>query len=127
MAVTTARLSGTLLLTSPSNAITTNFSNTLSVSALVTQEFVILPNVSEFVVSLAQFSNCNAVMVQSDNVIRVNFGGLGGSVSHTSHASAGMPCTTLVWMGSSISGANSIHFSNSGANSATIRLTMCTS
>ena len=126
MAVTTARLSGTMVLTSPSNTITTNFNNLLSVSALMTQDFVILPNVSEFVVSLAQFSNCNAVVVQSDNVIRVNFGGL-GSVSHVSHASAGMPCTTFLWMGSSISGANSVHFSNSGANSATVRLTMCTS
>ena len=126
MAVTAARLSGTMMLTSPSNTITTNFSNLLNVSALITLDFMILPNVSDFIVSLAQFSNCNVVLMQSDNVVRVNFGNV-GAASYVSNASAGFTCTTYLWMGSSISGPNSVRFANSGANSATIRLTLCTS
>lgn len=124
-----ALLSGTFRLSSlsavglPTNLATLVFSNTVTVSTFQDQEFRIGTTVSEFLVSDIHFSNAQFVYIQSDQIIRVNFGNLGNN-SHVSLASAGQPGTHFLWMGSAISGPINVHFGNSGTSEAVVRLLM---
>ena len=122
MATVQALFSGTLRVSSTSLVATKLFSSTITCSAWQMQEHVVLPNVSEFVVSIATMSNVIALLMTSTQTVRVNFAGLPSSVSA---ASAGYQFKDLFAVaGSGISGAQGLHFANSGADSATITVFM---
>lgn len=129
MAAGQALVSGSWRLSSTSGLFTQSFSALVNVSATFVTEFVLLPGVSDFVVSFPTMSNCNAIAVQADNQVRLNFGNTGGdgNVSYVSNASAGILVTQFAWVTGGTSGARSLRFANSGTNSATVRMIMCTS
>lgn len=119
MATSQLLASGTWRVSSTSGVFTQTFSNTVSCSAWLTHEVVVLPNVSDHIVSLPQFSNCQVFGFQANQVVRVNFS---AHASYVSSASAGWQCTQWVWMGSNISGLVGLHIANSGSDSATCRI-----
>ena len=117
MAVAQALFSGGIRISSTSNVFTKTFSATVAVSTWTIQEIVLLPNVSDFVVSIATLSNAYAFLATATGNVRVNFSTLPSSVSA---ASAGYVFKDLfAIVGSSISGVNALHFANSGSDSAT--------
>lgn len=126
MALAQALVSGSWRISSTSGLFVQTFSAQATVSAQLETDFVIQNGVSDFVVSLATFSNMNVVGIQANNQVRVNFGGMGNS-SYVSNASAGMLVTQLNWMTGGTSGPLSIRIANSGADSATVRVIMATS
>ena len=103
------------------NTTTLSFNSALTLSTTFVHDFVLLPNVSDYVVSLPNLSNLQVVAVQATQVVRVNFRGT-GVTSYISNASAGFQLTQLAMYGSSISGFGGVGFSNSGSDSATVRL-----
>lgn len=118
MATAQVLLSGTLRVSSTSNLQTKVFSAQITVSTWQMQEILLLPNVSEFVVSLATLSAPLVVALASTNKVRVNFS---GHASYVSAASAGWEFRDyFMWGGSGISGPMGLHFSNSGSDSAFI-------
>lgn len=120
MAVAQALFSGTLRVSSTSNVLSKTFSATLTCSTWQVHEIVMLPNVSEFVVSSTLLSNAHAMLMTSTQTVRVNFTGLPSSVSG---ASAGYQFKDLFAIcGSGISGVQGIHLANSSADSATVVL-----
>ena len=121
MAVEQVLLSGGWRVSSTSGLWTQSFSNMVSCSAVMVQDLVILPGVSETVVSLANFSNCQAFAVQANQIIRINFA---AHASYVSAASAGFQCTQWAWIGSGISGMPGLHIANSSSDSATVRIIM---
>src|SRR3990167_6754784 len=121
MAIAGAILSGTWRVSSTSSIFTQTFSNTVSCSTFMMHDVVGLPGTSEFLISLAELSNCQMFTLQANEIVRVNFGGIGGA-SHVSLASAGQACTQYMWAGSAISGLLNVHIANSTANSATVRM-----
>ena len=124
-----ALLSGTLRLSSlsavglPQNLATLLFSSTLTASVFQDREVRIGTTISDFLISDAHFSNMQLAYVQSDQIIRVNWGGIGNN-SHISLASAGMQGTHHLFMGSAISGPNNIHLGQSGTSEAVCRVIM---
>lgn len=127
MANAQALLSGSWRVSSTSGLFNQTFSNLTTVSATLAMDFVLLPGVSDFVVSLPQFSNMNVLGLQANNQVRINFGGIGHATSYVSQASAGILTTQLAWTAGGGSGLLNIHFANSGSDSSTVRLIMCTS
>ncbi len=122
MATVQALFSGTLRVSSTSNVLNKVFSATITCSTWQVQEIVLLPNVSEFVVSITTLSNVTALLMTATNTVRVNFAGLPSSVSG---GSAGYQFKDLLAIvGSGISGAQGLHYANSGADSSTITLFM---
>ena len=120
MATVQALFSGTLRVSSTSALLTKMFSATITCSTWQIHEIVLLPNVSDFVVSSTLLSNAMAMMATATATVRMNFTGLPSSVSA---ASAGYQFKDLLAIvGSGISGAQGIHLANSGADSATILL-----
>ena len=118
MATVQALFSGSLRVSSTSNMFTRSFSATVTCSTWATQEVVLLPNVSDFVVSNALLSNAMALFMTSTQTVRVNFAGLPSSVSA---GSAGYQFKDLYALaGSGISGVQALHFANSGSDSATV-------
>lgn len=126
MANAQALVSGSWRLSSTSGLFTQAFSNQTTVSATLAHDFAIATGVSDFVVSLAVFSNMTLVGIQANNQVRVNFGGIGNS-SYVSNASAGMLVTQFTWVTGGTSGPLSLRFANSGSDSSTVRLIMATS
>ncbi len=126
MATDQALLSGGWRISSTSGLFQQTFSNMTTVSATLATDFVVLVGVSDYVVSLAAFSNMNVVGIQANNQVRVNFGGIGNN-SYVSNASAGMLVTQFAWATGGASGPLSIRIANSGSDSSTVRLIMCTS
>jgi hypothetical protein len=114
-------LSGGWRISSISNLITKNFSNITTCSTYNMQEVVVLPGVSEFVVSLPLFSAPVALFMQATNTIRINFSGVGSGVSA---ASAGVIQFKEGFHVMSQSGGlpSGLHFSNSGSDSSVIAL-----
>ncbi len=121
MAVEQVLLSGGWRVSSTSGLWQQAFSNMVSCSTVMMQDIVILPNVSEFVISLATLSNCQVFAFQANQIVRINFS---GHASYVSGASAGFQCTQWVWLGSGISGLQGLHIANSSSDSATCRLIM---
>ncbi len=120
MATVQALFSGTLRVSSTSALLTKVFSATITCSTWQVHEIVMLPNVSDYIVSSTLLSNATAMLATSTNTVRINFTGLPSSVSS---ASAGYQFKDLVAIvGSNISGAQGIHLSNSGSDSATVTL-----
>lgn len=121
MAALSTQLSGGWRISSLSNTITKVFSNIQTCSTFLQQEVVLLPNVSEFVVSLPLFSNPTALFMQATNTVRVNFS---GNSSGVSAASAGIVQFKegLYMMSQSGGLPSGLHFSNSGSDSAIISL-----
>ena len=119
MAVEQVLLSGGWRVSSTSGLWTQAFSNMVSCSAILITDLVILPGVSEVVVSLPQFSNAQAFGLQANQIVRVNFSGWASMVSA---ASAGFQCTQVAITGSGMSGVQGVHLGNSSSDSATIRL-----
>lgn len=118
MATVQALFSGTLRVSSTSNLVTKVFSSTITCSTWLMQEIVLLPNVSDQVLSIATLSNAMAVLMTSTNTVRVNFANMPSSVSA---GSAGYQFKDLyAVVGSGISGAGALHFANSGSDSATV-------
>ena len=74
MANAQALLSGSWRVSSTSGLFNQTFSNLTTVSATLAMDFVLLPGVSDFVVSLAQFSNMNVLGLQANNQVRINLG-----------------------------------------------------
>lgn len=126
MALDQALLSGGWRISSTSGLFQQTFANSVTVSASVAMDFVLLPGVSDFVVSLAVFSNMNAIGFQANNQVRINFGGV-GNTSYVSNASAGLLTTQWAWTNGGGSGPLSLRLANSGVDSSTIRIIMCTS
>ena len=117
------RLSSLSAVGLPQNLATLVFSNTTTVSVFQDMEVRVGTTVSEFLISNTTFSNMQLAYLQSDQIIRVNWGNIGGA-SHISLASAGMQGTHHLWMGSAISGPNNIHVGNSGTSEAVVRVLM---
>jgi hypothetical protein len=118
MATAQVLLSGTLRVSSTSNLDQKTFSAQITCSTWQMQEILLLPNVSEFVVSIATLSAPLAVILTSTNIVRVNFS---NHASYVSAASAGWQFKDyFMWGGSGVSGPLGLHFSNSGSDSATI-------
>ena len=107
----------------PQNLATLLFSNTVTVSVFQDQEVRVGTTTSEYLISSTTFSNMQLAYLQSDQIIRVNWGNIGNN-SHVSLASAGMAGTHHLWMGSAISGPNNIHVANSGTSEAVVRVLM---
>jgi len=122
MAVVSVSLSGAWRVSSVNPAldlITRNISAVITGSTFVQQEVVVLPNVSELVVSLPLFSSPTGILMTSTNVVRVNFS---GQASSTSAASASV-LQFKDFAGFMVQSAilpSGLHFSNSGVDSATI-------
>lgn len=121
MATEQVLLSGGWRVSSTSGIWTQAFSNTVSCSAILVTDLVILTGVSETVVSLPQFSNCQVFGIQANQIIRVNWS---GHASYFSAASAGFQCTQIALAGSNISGVQGVHIANSSSDSATVRIIM---
>ena len=117
------RLSSLSAVGLPQNLATLLFSNTITVSVFNDQEVRVGTTTSEYLISNTTFSNMQLAYLQSDQIIRVNWGNI-GNTSHVSLASAGMPGTHHLWMGSAISGPNNIHVANSGTSEAVVRVLM---
>ena len=126
MALAQALVSGSWRISSTSGLFTQSFSATTTVSATMALDFVVATGVSDFVVSLATFSNATVVGLQANNQVRINFGGIGNS-SYVSNASAGFFITQFAWVTGGTSGPLSLRVANSGTDSATVRLILCTS
>ena len=119
MAVEQVLLSGGWRVSSTSGLWTQGFSNMVSCSAILVTDLIILPGVSETVVSLPQFSNCQVFGLQANQIIRFNWS---GHASYVSAASAGFQCTQVALAGSAISGVQGLHLANSSSDSATCRI-----
>lgn len=82
-------------------------------------EIVLLPNVSDYVLSNALFSAPTVALMTATNLLRLNFAGL---ASNASNASAGVITFKDFWgaMGASAALPSAFRFSNSGSDSATL-------
>jgi len=120
MAVAQALFSGGVRVSSTSNVFTKTFSATVTVSTWTIQEIVLLPNVSDFVVSIATLSNAYAFLATATQNVRINFAGLPSSVSAGSAGYAFKDLFAIV--GSSVSGVQSLRTANSSSDSATVTL-----
>lgn len=126
MANAQAAIVGSWRVSSTSGLFIQTFSAQQTVSATLAHDFAIAVGVSDFVLSLAVFSNINVLSIEANNQVRVNFGGIGNS-SFVSNASLGMLVTQMDWITGGNSGPLNLHFANSGTDSATVRVIMCTS
>ena len=70
--------------TSGVDLITKAFSSTNTISTWTVEQIVLLPTVSEFLVSLAQYSAPQAIIMTATNITRVNFAGQASSFSAAS-------------------------------------------
>lgn len=119
MAVEQVLLSGGWRISSTSGLWTQAFSNSVSCSTVMIQDIVLLPTMSDFIVSFPTLSNCQVFGLQANAIVRFNWS---GHASYVSAASAGFQCTQVALAGSGISGVIGLHLANSGADSATVRL-----
>jgi len=115
------RLSSLSAVGLPQNLATVLFSSTVTVSVFNDMEVRVGTTTSEYLISNVTFSNMQVAYLQSDQIIRVNWGGLGNN-SHVSLASAGQQGTVHIWLGSAISGPTNIHIANSGTSEAVVRV-----
>lgn len=122
-ALTTLLSGGWRISTGPSNLLTKFFSNILTGSTFITEDIVLTPTMSEFVVSLPLFSAPIAMLLQATNTVRINYSGWGSNVSA---ASAGVIQFKEAHFIMSQSGGlpSGIHLSNSGSDSATVTVTL---
>ena len=97
--------------------ITRFFSATYTGSTFTQQEVVILPTVSDYILSLALFSAPIGIFMTSTNTVRVNFPGQASSFSAAS-ASVVQFKDLFVCMATSAVLPSSIHIANSGTDSA---------
>lgn len=121
MASLNVTLSGGWRVSSTSDVIVRSLSSVVTCSTFFQQEIVLLPTVSEYLISMSLFSAPNLLLMTSTNTVRVNFGGQASSVSAAS-ASVIQFKDAFFMVGSSVGGGlpSSIHLSNSGADSATV-------
>ena len=99
--------------------ITRNISGTVTGSTFAQQEIVVLPNVSDLVVSMPLFSAPIGILMTSTTVVRVNFAGMTSSVSAAS-ASVIQFKDCMGFMAQSAVLPSGLHFSNSGSDSAVV-------
>jgi hypothetical protein len=124
MAVITFQLSGAWLVSSTNTAldrIVRSFSGALTASTFVQQEIVVLPNVSDLIVSMALLSSPLGIMMTATNTVRVNFSGQASSVSAASGGTIqfrDMFCA----VGPSAILPSAIHIANSGVDSSTVTI-----
>lgn len=115
-------LSGAWLVSSTNptlDRVVRNISGTMTASTYLQQEIVVLPNVSDLVVSFPLLSSPIGIMMTATNVVRVNFAGQPSSVSAAS-ASVIQFRDFAGFMAASAVLPSAIHFSNSGSDSATV-------
>jgi len=121
MATLNVALSGGWRVSSTSDVITKTFAPTITCSVFFQQEIVVLPNVSDFIVSFSLFSAPSLIMATATNVVRINFAGMTSSVSA---ASAGVIQfkDAMFIMASGGNLPSAVHLANSGADSAVVTL-----
>lgn len=112
-------VSGTMRITDVSTIITRTFSASVTVSNWNVQDYTLANGLSDFILSiLTPVSNPGFLMMMATSTIRVNFG---GHASADSAASLGWEFKDLfARIGSSTSGDENIHFSNSSGDSAVV-------
>lgn len=122
MAMVSVSLSGAWRVSSTNpalNLITRNISAAIAGSTFMQQEIVVLPNVSDLVVSLGLMSAPLGILMTATNTVRVNFA---GQASSTSAASASV-IQFKDFAGFMVQSAllpSGIHFANSGTDSSTV-------
>ena len=99
--------------------ITRNISGVITGSTFAQQEIVVLPNVSDLVVSFPLLSSPLGILMTATNVVRVNFAGQASSPSAAS-ASVIQFKDFAGFMVQSATLPSGIHFSNSGTDSSTV-------
>lgn len=122
MAVISVTLSGGWRVSSTNpvlDLVTRNISAALTGSTFMQQEIVVLPNVSDLVVSLPLFSSPIGILMTATNTVRVNFAGQASSVSAAS-ASVVQFRDFAGFMAQSAILPSGLHFANSGSDSATV-------
>lgn len=121
MATLNVTLSGGWRVSSTSDVITKTFGPTITCSVFFQQEIVVLPNVSDFIVSFSLFSAPSLILATATNTVRVNHGGMTSSVSAASAGIVQFKDAYFI-MASGGNLPSSIHFANSGSDSAVVTL-----
>ena len=103
--------------------ITRNISGVVVGSTFAQQEIVVLPNVSDLVVSMPLFSAPIGILMTATQTVRVNFAGMVSSVSAAS-ASVIQFKDFCGFMAQSAVLPSGLHFANSGSDSATVTILM---
>ncbi len=98
-----------------------NISGVVTGSTFVQQEIVVLPNVSDLLVSLPLFSAPIGILMTATNTVRVNFAGMTSAVSAAS-ASVIQFKEFFGMMAQSAALPSGVHLANSGVDSSTVTL-----
>lgn len=115
-----AIITGEVRVSNQGNVFTKAFSAMTTVSVWQVQQVNLAAGVSDWIVSLANQSAAQALVLMATSVCRVNFSGKdwGSAVSSLSAGSAGLQFRDLfAIMGSGMSGIVGLHFANSTADS----------
>lgn len=100
--------------------VTRALSFTITCSVFAQQEFLLLPNISDYIVSNITVSQPSLILATATNMVRVNFANY---TSMVSAASAGIQFKDFfAYCGSGAALPSNTHWANSGSDSALVTL-----